>query len=533
MYVRYFLWQFVGMDQNETDWSARQFLAIPFLFGLIGLIWQFKRDPKRALTVLSLFIMTGLAIIVYLNQSDPQPRERDYVFVGSFFAFSIWIGLSYQAILDWINKLVRNRKLIPYLSLFFFLFLLFVIPGQLLVKNYHTHDRSDNYLAWDYSYNILISCEPNAILFTHGDNDTYPLWYLQQVEKIRQDVSIVNLSLLNADWYIRQLNEVEPKVPMQLTGINLDRLSLMAWKKQKVTINVPSGIATEFQNEYLKHMNRSFIDKPDQISFEVKPTMQVPDNRGKSVGVIRPQDYMILNIIAANQWERPVYFSVTLPIYNIFPDLTRYLRMDGMVQKLVPYRDWSIAPDIIKANLNNVYHYRGLNDPDVYFDRVAIGMLQNYRLNFQHLAEYYAREKNDSAIKDTLDAMEEAIPETTIPFANRSLRLYNEGLEYIAGTKSLDSLLNRNTNQNDLLVMSEYLLRRIGRPESAVPILENIYAQNPSNPKTIGLLISAYQMNNNLDKAIEPLEEWLKLNPNDTNARNFLESIKRETSDKG
>ena len=162
--------------------------------------------------VLALFFLTGVAIVIYLNQPDPQPRERDYVFVGSFFAFAIWIGMGITAILEWIEEAMRGKKqMIMVLSIAIIAAFTVMGPVNLLAYNYKDHDRTGNYVAYDYSYNILQTCEPNAIVFTNGDNDTFPLWFLQYVYNIRPDVRVVNLSLLNTPWYIKQLKHQGPQ----------------------------------------------------------------------------------------------------------------------------------------------------------------------------------------------------------------------------------------------------------------------------------------------------------------------------------
>jgi len=172
MYIRYFNWQFIGRIGDNVDPS--QFYMLPFLLGLFGMFHHFNRDGKRGLVVLALFIMTGLAVIAYLNQPDPQPRERDYSYVGSFMAFAIWIGIGASGLLELIfDKLKGGVQQITSYALIVVLVL--AIPVQMIGKNYHSHDRSGNYVAWDYSYNILETCEPNGIIFTNGDNDTFPL----------------------------------------------------------------------------------------------------------------------------------------------------------------------------------------------------------------------------------------------------------------------------------------------------------------------------------------------------------------------
>ncbi|MDW7682008.1 MAG: DUF2723 domain-containing protein, partial [bacterium] len=187
MYIRYFGWQFIGVGQTlgEDDRivetvSLHGLLGIPFIFGLLGMVYHFRRDWRHASFIATLFLITGLAIVIYLNQEDPQPRERDYVFTGSFMAFAIWIGIGAYAVMDYIKQLSQKYK--PSFRVaataIIAVILLFIMPINLLSFNYESHDRTGNYVAHDYSHNLLESCEPNAILFTNGDNDTFPLWYL-------------------------------------------------------------------------------------------------------------------------------------------------------------------------------------------------------------------------------------------------------------------------------------------------------------------------------------------------------------------
>jgi len=354
---------------------VKQLWALPFLLGLLGLFWHFRRDPKHALAVFALFFATGLLIIFYLNQPDPQPRERDYRYVGSFFAFSIWIGLGYAGILDMIREFFfkdKEKLTMPVMS-FIMVALLLIVPVNMFAKNFHSHDRSGNYVAFDYSYNMLMSCEPNGILFTNGDNDTFPLWYLQEVESIRTDVRIVNLSLLNTGWYIRQLRDLDPKVPMRISEAQLDRLGLIPWETRKYSIKVPKKVGQEAQGDFKEHFSFAPINVPDQITFKIEPTMNT-----RYGSVLRTQDHMILNIITANQWKRPIYFAVTVPRSNLLSELADYMRMDGLVLKLVPFQNWQISPTHLQKNLAEVYKYRGLGDASVFYNGNILGLLQNY-----------------------------------------------------------------------------------------------------------------------------------------------------------
>ncbi len=523
MYVRYFLWQFAGMGKDEKSVDYTQLFALPLLLGLIGIYWHFRRDPKYAFAVLALFFMTGLAIVLYLNQPDPQPRERDYSYVGSFFAFSLWVGLGYAGIMELIKDSFKQKA--ERYRVAVFIVLLLIVPVHMLAKNYDSHDRSGNYVAWDYSYNMLVSCEPNAILFTNGDNDTFPLWYLQEVEHIRKDVRIVNLSLLNTDWYIKQLRDWEPRVPMRINNFDLEHVGIKPWKKGKYNLKVPKDVAEKAAQQYKKEFNLPNIEPPDKIQFTVKPTLKSPYGEG----YLRTQDWMILNILAANKWRRPIYFAVTVPRSNMLDELYNYFRMDGLVMKLVPFKNWEISPTELRTNLLEKYQYRNLNNPDVYFNWNIKSLLQNYRSGFLQLAEYYTQRGNFNKVKEILSFMDSKISPEVIPWTNRTMQLVTDAFRVAADTTYRDSLLYDDSRVNDLTTISEHLLR-MRRANYALPLLEKAYELNPTNPRNLGLLINAYQQVNERKKIVRALENWLKLFPSDKTARKMLNSYKSQVA---
>ena len=518
MYIRYFMWQFVGMDKNERDWSANQLYAIPFLLGLLGIYWQFKNDKKHALAVLALFFMTGLAIVLYLNQPDPQPRERDYSYVGSFYAFSIWIGLGYAGLMELIRGNKKKKKddvtvQSNTLPVVIFVILFIISPILLLAKNFETHNREGRYIAWDYSYNMLQTCEPNAILITNGDNDTFPLWYLQEVDSIRRDIRIVNLSLLNTDWYIQQLRDLDPKVPIGVSDAELSKLGLVPWKKRQVTLNVPQSAGENFAREFQNKYQGISITVPEKITFEVKPTLNTPYG-----SVLRVQDYMILRIINNNKWRKPIYFAVTVAKKNMLSELQEYLRMDGLALKLVPYKNWKISPENIERNLTEVYQYRGLQDPSVYYDRNILGLLQNYRTAYLQVSEYYARTKDMEKVKSLMINMEKNIPSSVIPWTNRYLRFIRDSYSLASEQIGLDSLFNSNYTEKDMQIIGENLYR-LGLGHKSEGIFESIYTSNPNNVQALSILIDIYERSGKYEKGIKHLEDWLQRNPNDPQAK--------------
>jgi len=521
MYIRYFMWQFVGMDENERDWSASQLYAIPFLLGLLGIYWHFKNDPKHALAVMALFFMTGLAIVLYLNQPDPQPRERDYSYVGSFYAFSIWIGLGYAGLMELIRGNMKKKKDDPTahsntLPVVVFVVLFIASPILLLAKNFDTHNRKGRYIAWDYSYNMLETCEPNAILITNGDNDTFPLWYLQEVDSIRRDVRIVNLSLLNTAWYIQQLRDLEPKVPIGISDTELTKLGLVPWKKRQVTLTVPKSAGENFARDFQNKFQNIPIAAPEKINFEVQPTLNTPYG-----SVLRVQDYMILRILNNNKWRKPVYFAVTVAKKNMLGELQEYLRMDGLALKLVPYKNWKISPENLERNLTEVYQYRGLQDPSVYYDKNILGLLQNYRTAYLQVSEYYARSKDLEKVNSLMEDMEKNIPSSVIPWTNKYLKLIRDSYSLASEQISTDSLFKSNYTEKDMQIIGENLYR-LGLGKYSESIFESIFASNPNNVQALSILIDIYERSGKYEQGIRLLEDWLKRNPNDPQAKQKL-----------
>jgi len=537
MYLRYFFWQFMG---KGTITGADGFLAetmslnglwgIPFLIGLLGMIHHFFKDHRRALMVLFLFLMTGLAIVLYLNQPDPQPRERDYVYLGSYFAFALWIGIGVAGILESLietfqkNFSLRKMAMIVAVGLFALL-----IPIKMLAFNYHGHDRSGNYVAFDYSYNLLQSCEKDAILFTNGDNDTFPLWFLQYVYKIRTDVRVVNLSLLNTHWYIKQLRDQEPRVPIKLTDTQVDQITPTYWPDKKIIkITVPKEI---YQKEFedLEHRqefaSKALVNQPE-ITFELGPTFM-----GQG---IRVQDLMILNIIASNRFEKPIYFAVTVSNDNML-NMDDYLRMDGLVYKLVTYPGDKISPSRLQANMFEKFRYRNLDNPGVYYDDNITGLLINYRAGFLRLAEFFRQEKMNEELLNTLDRMEQAIPESVIPVQHPRFSLSIGNMYREAGRpeefeRRLMLLLNQpNIGTNEKFEYAQVFHQYLNNPNKAEEIVLELIAQNPNYVMGYYWLFSLYSEIKAYEKGARLAKELLNIIPNDKQAKFWLSQFEKLT----
>lgn len=419
MYLRYFGWQFIGRSNNPApDRNTVQLdglAGLPFLLGLLGMYYHFRRDWRRAGAVAMLFLLTGVAIVVYLNQSLGQPRERDYSYVGSFFAFALWIGFGAHALLDAVAGSKSGR---PHLQIAMAGLLIIFVPANLLRHNFHTHDREGNYVASDYAYNVLNSCEADAILFTNGDNDTFPLWYLQQVEGFRRDVSVANLSLLNTHWYIRELKNRQPKVPMSLTDSVIDSIGILDWPDARMI-----GIPVESEEVFQKYIEEVKNFVPAESLRQQGREMQIEIGPTYARRFLRIQDLMIFEIVAANQFRRPIYFGFNVPAEN-HAGLTPYLRTDGMALKLMPFQGVRYSPEALRHHLLEVYRYRGLNDPDVYLDDQAQGLAQSYRANFFTLILHHLQKQERRQTLELLRRMDELMPPAVLPMHSVNAFIY-------------------------------------------------------------------------------------------------------------
>ncbi len=432
MYLRYFGWNFIGRESDIQDagWYSgltqtrhgdnpanSYYFYLPFLFGLFGMMFHFRNDWRRGLSVLALFILTGLAIIVYLNQTPYEPRERDYAYAGSFFAYSIWIGLGATGIIELIKELIGKNRLVSYgtLGLMFA-----AVPLWMGYQNWPSHDRSENYVARDYAYNLLQSVEPNAILFTNGDNDTFPLWYLQEVEGIRTDVRVVVLSLLNTDWYIKQLRDRQTHeslpLPIAFTDEEIQRFTTQYDLHQPRTISVPVDkdlLSRAFASDTTDIMDNSPVlanqirsatpysisveELDDEVSWFLQGRPAGRDRQGREQHYLQPSDIAVLEIIEQNQWLRPIYFANTVARDGQM-GLQDYFQFEGKAFRLVPKERETgpfgyIDPEVHAERLSR-FVFNQWNSPTVYFDENIRRMLSNYRYGFTQLADTYIREGN-------------------------------------------------------------------------------------------------------------------------------------------
>ena len=507
MYFRYFFWNFGG-KQNDTQghgsfsvldnmrlgnqdvlpdhWennpARNTFFLLPFLLGLLGLVYHIKKDKKDFSIVAMLFFFTGLAIIIYLNQYPFQPRERDYAYGGSFYAFAIWIGIGVYALFDTLQEQAKmNGKMAAIAST---LICLLAVPTLMAKEGWDDHDRSDRYTARDLAKAYLDSCAPNAILFTNGDNDTFPLWYVQEVEGHRTDVRVINLSLLNTDWYIEQMDRKaydSERAPFSLDPIDYkqgtrDYLPVVNMNKKDVFVDIKKVInfisddanrrvfgADKLMNYFPTNKFSLKVDKQKVLAAGIVPDAkknQVVNEINWSIkkNYILKKDMMIMDILANFNWERPVYFAITTG-NAAYIGLEKYFQLEGLAYRLVPFEGKSfdgqtgyVNTDIMYENLMTKFEYGNMDDPSVYMDENNRRMCMNLRNNFARLAEALFREgKKDKAI-EVLDRCIATMPNENIPynfFILPAVESYYKMGEYDKANEIVKILLTMYTQESD------------------------------------------------------------------------------------
>jgi tetratricopeptide (TPR) repeat protein len=478
MYFRYFMWNFSGRqndmqgfgEPNKGNWiTGIKFLdearlgpqdnqpdsmtknkgrncyyLLPFLLGLIGLIYHYKKSKKDFTVVMLLFFFTGLAIVLYLNQTPYQPRERDYAYAGSFYAYAIWIGLGVLQLIEWLNKVIKSNIA----NILVILLCLIFVPGVMAKENWDDHDRSKRYTCRDFAANYLNSCEQNGIIFTNGDNDTFPLWYAQEVEGIRTDVRVVNLSYLSADWYLDQMHRKAYKsdpLPFTFTRDQvlqgkrdivylIDRIKEPVDLKQALEFVASDDPQTKTLPNYTERIDyipaKTFKLDIDTATVFANNYL-APNEKSKVVSQMQwtiNQNYvtkagmLVLDLIAHNNWKRPVYFAVTVSHDN-YLNLDNYMQINGMTYKVLPIKQDAPMGDIQNINVDTTYNnmmnkfrWGGINNSKVYLDENNLRMLSNLRNMFAKLADALISEnKLDSALKVANKAME-VMPDNCVPY---------------------------------------------------------------------------------------------------------------------
>lgn len=480
MYLRYFMWNFAGRQNDmqgngnplHGNWisgvkfidearlgdldnvpadlrdnpARNTYFFLPLLLGLAGAFWQYRKDRNGFWLVFSFFFMTGVAIIFYLNQHPNQPRERDYAYAGSFYAFAIWIGIGFMLVYENLMKYISKKGA----ALFAFIILLLAVPVLMATQNWDDHDRSGRYTARDIGANYLLSCAPNSILFTYGDNDSFPVWYVQDVEEVRTDVRVANLSYIQAGWYI-------------------DMMRQKAFDSDPLPLSLPREKYVEGARDYIPLNNR--IDKPVELAQVVQFVGQ-DDNKFKydysgrgdylnylptnkflievdsaevlsngtvkeyfSDRIVSPMiweysvrdaykgDLAIMDLLSTNRWERPVYVSTTVPSSQ-YKGLEKYFVQEGIAYRIVPIRtDKSedgefgmVDPYVMYDNMMNKYRWGNAADPSVYLDENNKRMLSNFRRIFGNLGKALLVAGDTARAVEAVHRGLEIVPAEKLPY---------------------------------------------------------------------------------------------------------------------
>jgi len=489
MYLRYFLQQFrTGLPGHPA--------LIPILLGVIGAVGQALKDKKGFVLMFSLFLITSLGLVIYLNFSADEVRERDYFFIASYHLFCVWIGIgSAMAVktaafkaaeagpvkaqpwyMVWSGPatLVSRTALVFGIAIVVFLSLLPLVKGD----QFYRHDRKNNFVARDYAYNMLVPLPKDAIIFTNGDNDTFPLWYLQEVEGVRKDVRVVNLSLLNTDWYIKQLRDLEPRVPI------------------------------------------SFTDA------EIAGLRPIRDRTGR---VILIKDFAVQNILRTNDWKLPVYLAVTVADQM---GLESNLVMEGLSFRIVPEKGQGPRVDVeaTRKNLYEVFKYEGLLDEEgrftdrPYKDENTLNLIQNYCAAHVYVAHALMKEdKIEEAVKE-LEAAKKISPWYSGVIITLG-DLYEQLGRDDRAEAHYREMLMYHPNDGRIYYKLGTLLTRQGRYDEAEEVFRTGIERFPQLFYLRGGLAASYSAQGMNDKVREILTEWLRKHPEDEKVRRYLESM--------
>lgn len=488
MYIRYFMWNFVGRqndyhgntpgDLTRGNWESgigfidkmrlgdqsdapdhlanskakNHYYFLPLLLGLIGFFFQLRRDPRNSWVTGLLFLLTGIAIVVYLNQPPYQVRERDYAYAGSFYVFGIWIGLAVLAIYSWIEKLLKKEKggLVP-ASIATVACL--VVPLIMGCENWDDHDRSNRYTARDLAYNLLMTTGKNAILVTHGDNDTFPLWYAQEVENIRTDVRIVNTSLLGTDWYIDQMkNKMYDSDPLPITierkqylyGTNDFPIVVEAIGRPILAsdaINIfknPKYTLSDGQTDFIPARNMTIpVNKENVKKYGLVPEKyydKIADTITLNISgkkAFSKTDLILLDILAHYNWDRPIYFVD--PTGEVDLGLGPWMQSVGFIYKFVPIKTEDarlfVDSEEMYESCMNLWRFESLSEKDMFVDYQNIYTFCAVfpaREVFVSAADALRKDGEREKAVEVLDKCLEMIPSSNFPYNTTLLRGMNE-----------------------------------------------------------------------------------------------------------
>lgn len=558
MYWRYFLWNFSGRESDFSDanWiglgdaladnfpdyikenkAHNNYLMLPLILGLVGFFFQAKKDQKYFYVNLMLFLMMGVVLVLYLNSPPIEPRERDYIYVGSFYAFSIWIGLGALALAQGLNKFTKNLGTAGLAATL----LTLPIAGLMAAENWDDHNRTGRYFSVDAARNFLASCAPNAILFTGGDNDTFPLWYVQEVENFRTDVRVIVLSYFDTDWYVeqmtRQTNDSKP------LPFSLSRDRYQKGTNDVLYVMEREGLNAISAKEYLKLINNgsellqmktsgrsvvnmvpsrnlildvdsSFLANDEIVPAKFKNLFVPQMNLQVSGNYVTKGTLMLLDLIVSNNWERPIYFNNT-SLSTMGLNISEHVVMEGLTYRLLPIRkpdtlrEELVNTDLAMKNYMEKFTFRGMNDSNVYLDEEYRRFTSNHRSALNSIALALLDENRMEDAVKLLNFGLETIPDKAVPYdlsSGQSVPLFFEVGEDEKALDIIDKISKRSLDRityytkNDLgydrellvsIEMIKYfipLLEERGYQEKALELkkrLESLIGKESEEPSTI------------------------------------------------
>lgn len=530
MYWRYFMWNFAGRqndlqgygevykgnwisgipfldnlrlgDQAELPAEVRNnkghnvYYMLPLLLGMLGIAYQLgkRKEGFRNFSItFLLFFLTGLAIVVYLNQTPYQPRERDYAYAGSFYAFCIWIGLAVPALTEWIvGRVKKDNSALQSVVAMVVTVACLGVPVLMAQQNWDDHDRSHRYSCRDFGANYLKSCDANGIIFSNGDNDTFPLWYNQEVEGVGTDLRVCNLSYLQTDWYIGQMKR--PYYESAALPISWEPKDYLPGKNEVVYVDNRIGSPIEVQTAFDFMLSDDPRTKRDGENYIPSDKLYIPVNKDDvgvspaftkdGVCVYRPEqlaerldirvkrrltrsEMMVLDMLSTNHWQRPIYFAVTVG-NDYYQGLEKYFELTGLAYQVTPVASDDGQPRVntekMYENMMHKFRYGNMNREGIYIDENLMRMCRTHRMMFSQLAEALLYEGQREKAVEVLDYAEEMLPGYNIPYdytsatmanayyalgetdkANRIMMAVADNCaEYLAWGASLDRTLRQN-----------------------------------------------------------------------------------------
>jgi tetratricopeptide (TPR) repeat protein len=454
-------------------------VVVPLALGLWGIVANYVRDRKSWVVTFTVLALNSIGLIVFLNFSDSEVRERDYFYGGAFYYFSIFIGIGATALIALVadEAKARSRDALKWAAVVAaVLVILAILPAR---YQWFSHDRSKDYIPRDYAYNILAGLEPDAIIFTNGDNDTYPLWYIQMVEGFRPDVNVANLQLLNTNWYNKQLRDRKPAVPISLNDDEIQRLRPMALK---------------------------------------------------GGGVAWKKDLMIQHIIQESNWKRPIYFAVTVP-HEAWKPYSDHLEMQGMVRKLVTRKNqYQVSEFMLRRNFEEIFEFRGVLGPDgmrdesTFKSRYTRGMFQNFAVAAMELARSNAVRKDYEEALRWTELTAQLMP--GFGFSNRVLGLYYARTGQVErGIEHYERLLETDPLRSEFWLGLVRIYEEEGEHEKAVEVIHRGMQAIPNNRDLYanGFFVSVKA--GQLEAAKWFVRSWLKRYPDDKEFRRLIDDF--------